>query len=31
MEQEKADAMRQIFFDFAEIIPGTYEGTECLS
>ena len=31
MESEKMDTMRRLFFDFAEIIPGTYEGTECLS
>ena len=27
---EKAEAMRRLFFDLAEIVPGTYEGTECL-
>lgn len=31
MDLEKAEAMRRLFFDFAEIIPGTYEGTECLN
>ena len=31
MESTKAEAMRRLFFDFAEIIPGTYEGTERLS
>ena len=31
MESEKMETMRQLFFDFAKIIPGTYEGTECLS
>ena len=31
MESEKMDTMRRLFFDFAEIISGTYEGTECLS
>ena len=31
MESEKMDTMRRLFFDFAEIIPGMYEGTECLS
>ena len=30
MDSEKAEAMRRLFLDFAEIIPGTYEGTECL-
>ena len=30
MDSEKAEAMRRLFFDLAEIIPGTYEGTECL-
>ena len=30
MDSEKAEAMRRLFFDLAEIVPGTYEGTECL-
>lgn len=30
MESEKAEAMRRLFLDFAEMVPGTYEGTDCL-
>ena len=30
MDSDKAEAMRRLFFDLAEIVPGTYEGTECL-
>lgn len=30
MDSEKAEAMRRLFFDLAEIVPGTYAGTECL-
>lgn len=28
MDDEKLDFMRQFFFDFAQVLPGKYEGTE---
>lgn len=30
MEKEDQDALRKLFFEFAEMIPGVYEGTECI-
>ena len=31
MDSDMAEAMRRLFFDLAEMVPGTYEGAESLS